>query len=84
MNSSLSTPEQNEANEEKPEEEKIKYITKDDDVIMRFYRAMFTVQQVLPLLNSTLSPMILIWRGAALKGRFVAKCKRVRSCFKSR
>jgi hypothetical protein len=38
----------------------------DDDVIAKFYRTIFAVQQVLPLLNSTLSPMILIWRGSAL------------------
>ena len=42
----------------------------DDDVIIRFYRTMFAVQQVLPLLNSTVSPMILIWRGSALKNFF--------------
>ena len=46
-------------------------IKKDDDVIRRFYRTMFAVQQVLPLLNSTLSPMILIWRGTALRKSFV-------------
>jgi hypothetical protein len=51
-------------------------IVKEDDVIMRFYRTMFTVQQVLPLLNSTLSPMILIWRGTALRSRFVGYCNR--------
>jgi hypothetical protein len=41
-------------------------VTTIDEIIIRFYRIMFTVQQVLPLLNSTLSPMILIWRGSAL------------------
>jgi hypothetical protein len=54
-------------------------LTKEDEVIMRFYRTMFTVQQVLPLLNSTLSPMILIWRGTALRSRFVANFNRVLS-----
>ena len=40
---------------------------KDDQEIMTFYRLMFVFQQVLPLINSTLSPVILIWRGADLK-----------------
>ena len=39
----------------------------DDGAITRFYRTMFVVQQVVPLLNSTLSPMILVWRGSALR-----------------
>lgn len=39
----------------------------DDEKIRAFYRSMFVFQQVLPLLNSTLSPMILIWRGSALR-----------------
>ena len=40
---------------------------KDDDKITSFYRWLFVFQQMLPLLNSTLSPMILIWRGSALR-----------------
>jgi hypothetical protein len=40
---------------------------RDDDVITMFYRTMFAVQQVLPLLNCTMSPMILMWRGSALR-----------------
>ena len=39
----------------------------DDGMIIRFYRTMFVVQQIIPLLNSTLSPMILVWRGSALR-----------------
>ena len=38
-----------------------------DETIMRFYRSMFAVLQLLPLINSTLSPVVLIWRGSALK-----------------
>ena len=41
-------------------------VTNDDDII-GFYRAMFAVLQLLPLINSTLSPVVLIWRGTALK-----------------
>ena len=38
-----------------------------DETIIRFYRSMFAVLQLLPLINSTLSPVVLIWRGSALK-----------------
>ena len=38
-----------------------------DENIIGFYRAMFAVLQLLPLINSTLSPVVLIWRGTALK-----------------
>ena len=41
-------------------------VTSDDNII-GFYRSMFAVLQLLPLINSTLSPVILIWRGSALK-----------------
>ena len=41
-------------------------VTSDDDII-NFYRSMFAVLQLLPLINSTLSPVVLIWRGSALK-----------------
>jgi uncharacterized membrane protein len=44
----------------------------DDDVIIRFYRSMFAVQQILPLLNSTLSPIILVLRGSEIR-RFSKK-----------
>ena len=49
---------------------------KDDKEIMTFYRLTFIFQQMLPLVNSTLNPMILIWRGQALK-RF-ARMMRIR------
>ena len=38
-----------------------------DEKIIGFYRSMFAVLQLLPLINSTLSPVVLIWRGSALK-----------------
>jgi hypothetical protein len=79
LNSSSISSAQEKAMETDSEDSQIRYITKEDDVIMRFYRTMFTVQQVLPLLNSTLSPMILIWRGTALRSRFVGYCNRVLS-----
>ena len=43
------------------------YVVIKDEAITRFYRTMFAVQQILPLLNSTLSPMILMWRGSAFR-----------------
>ena len=42
-------------------------VIKDDATIKSLYRLLFFFQQVLPLLNSTLNPVILIWRGAALR-----------------
>ena len=57
----------------------------NDEVIIRFYRTMFAVQQLLPLLNSAVSPMILIWRGSALKTFFQTMfCKRPQMSFSSR
>ena len=41
-------------------------VTSDDNII-GFYRSMFAVIQLLPLINSALSPVVLIWRGTALK-----------------
>ena len=41
--------------------------SKDTAKIQEFYRGMFVFQQMVPLLNSALSPMILIWRGSRLK-----------------
>ena len=41
-------------------------VTIDYDII-GFYRSMFTVLQLLPLINSAVSPVVLIWRGTALK-----------------
>ena len=41
-------------------------VTSDENII-GFYRSMFAVLQLLPLINSTLSPVVLIWRGSALK-----------------
>ena len=43
------------------------YVVIGDGAIIKFYRTMFAVQHILPLLNSTLSPMILMWRGSAFK-----------------
>ena len=43
------------------------YVVIGDEAIIKFYRTMFVVQQILPLLNSTLSPMILMWRGSAFR-----------------
>ncbi|KAL5249425.1 hypothetical protein ACHWQZ_G018320 [Mnemiopsis leidyi] len=42
------------------------FVTNDEDII-GFYRSMFAVIQLLPLINSTLSPVVLIWQGSALK-----------------
>ena len=48
-------------------------VTTDENII-GFYRSMFAVLQLLPLINSTLSPVVLIWRGSALK-------EYIRGCF---
>ena len=48
-------------------------VTSDENII-GFYRSMFAVLQLLPLINSTLSPVVLIWRGSALK-------QYIRGCF---
>ena len=53
------------------------YVMLDDGAIIRFYRTMFAVQQILPLLNSTLSPMILVWRGSALRQKIEEVYNRV-------
>ena len=47
-------------------DEDSKSVTSDENII-NFYRSMFAVLQLLPLINSTLSPVVLIWRGSALK-----------------
>ena len=36
--------------------------------VQGYYLGMFVFQNTLPLLNSTLSPLILVWRGSALRG----------------
>lgn len=38
-----------------------------EDELMGFYRGMFVADHLVPLLNSAFSPMILIWRGRAIR-----------------
>ena len=57
----------------------IKTVSKDSSKIQRFYRGMFIFQQMVPLLNAALNPMVLICRGSKLKEyssmkRLLQKC----------